>query len=171
MKPNIQARMKQPVMVVPEAFQALLAFGKSAEKGGVPSQTLNLVYLRASQINGCSVCVDMHARDLKKAGESDERIFAVAAWRDAPYFTDAERAALALTEAVTRLADRPDPVPDEIWDEAVRHYDEKAFAALLISIAGINVWNRLNVATRQVAGKYASSADAEASVRSHASAR
>jgi len=171
MKPNLQPRMKQPVMVIPEAFQALLALSKSAEKGGVPSQTLNLVYLRASQINGCSVCVDMHARDAKKAGDTDERLFAVAAWREAPYFTDAERAALALTEAVTRLADRPDPVPDEIWDEAVRHYDEKALAALLISIAGINVWNRLNVATRQVAGKYASSADAEASVRSRASAR
>jgi len=171
MKPIVRPRMKQPVMVIPEAFQALLALSKSAEKGGVPLQTLNLVYLRASQINGCSVCVDMHARDAKKAGDTDERLFAVAAWREAPYFTDAERAALALTEAVTRLADRPDPVPDEIWDEAARHYDEKALAALLISIAGINVWNRLNAATRQVAGKYASSADAEASVQRHASAR
>ena len=92
--------------------------------------TRDLVHLRASQINGCSVCVDMHARELKKAGETDERLFAVAAWRDTPYFTDAERAALALTEAVTRLSDRPDPVPDEIWDEAARHYDETALAAL-----------------------------------------
>ena len=108
-------------------------------------------HLRASQINGCSVCVDMHPRMLKKAGETDERLFAVAAWRDAPYFSDAERAALALTEAVTRLSDRADPVPDEIWDEAARHYDEKALAALVIEIALINVWNRFNVTTRQVA--------------------
>ena len=96
----------------------------------------------------------MHARDLKKAGETDERLFAVAAWRDAPYFTDAERAALALTEAVTRLADRADPVPDEIWDEAARHYDENALAGLVLAIASINVWNRLNAATRQVAGSF-----------------
>jgi AhpD family alkylhydroperoxidase len=129
----------------------------SEKKGGVPSTTLELIHLRASQINGCSVCVDMHARDLRKAGESDERLFAVAAWRDAPYFTDAERAALALTEAVTRISDREDPVPDEIWNEVARHYDERALAALLIAIANINVWNRLNVATRQVAGAWIAS--------------
>lgn len=90
---------------------------------------------------------------MKKTGETDERLFAVAAWRDAPYFSDAERAALALTEAVTRLSDRADPVPDEIWNEAARHYDEQALGALLLAIALINVWNRLNVATRQVAGE------------------
>jgi alkylhydroperoxidase family enzyme len=99
-----------------------------------------------------SVCVEMHAQDLKKGGETDQRLFAVAAWREAPYFTDAERAALALTEAATRLSDRADPVPDEIWDEAARHYDERALSALIIAIANINVWNRLNVTTRQVAG-------------------
>jgi AhpD family alkylhydroperoxidase len=144
--------MSNPAMIVPDAMQALHALGASAEKGGVPSRTIGLVQLRASQINGCSMCVDMHPRILKKAGETDDRLFAVAAWRDTPYFTDAERAALALTEAVTRLSDRPDPVPDEIWKEAARHYDEPALAALIISIATINVWNRLNVATRQVVG-------------------
>ena len=92
----MQARMKNPAMIVPDAMQALQALAKAAEKGGVPARTLELVHLRASQINGCSVCVDMHSRDAKKAGETDERLFAVAAWRDAPYFTDAERAALAL---------------------------------------------------------------------------
>ncbi len=148
----MQARMKNPAMIVTDAMQALQALGASVEKGGVPSRTLELVHLRASQINGCSLCVDMHSRDLKKAGETDERLFAVAAWREAPYFTDAERAALALTEAVTRLSDRADPVPDEIWKEAARHYDEPALAALIIAIANINVWNRLNVTTRQVAG-------------------
>ncbi|MBZ5563343.1 MAG: carboxymuconolactone decarboxylase family protein [Acidobacteriia bacterium] len=171
MEHKLQARMANPIMVIPEAFQALLALAKSTEKGGVPARTRELVNLRASQINGCSVCVDMHSRDLKKAGETDERIFAVAAWREAPYFTDAERAALALTEAVTRLSDRADPVPDEIWDEAARHYDEKALAALIISIAQINVWNRLNVTTKQVAGKFASSAEAQASAPSHSVAR
>jgi AhpD family alkylhydroperoxidase len=150
----MQARMSNPAMVVPDAMQALLALGKSAKKGGVPSQTILLVALRASQINGCSVCVDMHARDLKKAGEIDERLFAVAAWREAPYFTDAERAALALTEAATRLSDRADPVPDEIWDEAARHYDEPALAVLILSIATVNLWNRLNATTRQVAGEW-----------------
>ncbi|MCW5690267.1 MAG: carboxymuconolactone decarboxylase family protein, partial [Pseudolabrys sp.] len=115
---------------------------------------LEMVYLRASQINGCSVCVDMHARALKKFGESDERIFAVAAWRDTPYFTDAERAALALTEAATRLADRADPIDDAVWDEATKYYDEQAMAALLFGIGQINVWNRLNVAVRQVVGAW-----------------
>ena len=121
---------------------------------------LGLVELRASQINGCSVCVDMHARQVRQAGETDERLFTVAAWRDAPYFSDAERAALALAEAVTRISDRADPVPDEVWNEAVRHYDEQALAALILAIATINVWNRLNVTTRQVAGEWAKSAEA-----------
>jgi AhpD family alkylhydroperoxidase len=146
--------MKQPAMVIPEAFQALLALNKATTGAGVPQATIDLVHLRASQINGCSVCVEMHATDLKKAGETDERLFTVAAWREAPYFTDAERAALDLAEALTRLADRPDAVNDEIWEEATRHYDEKALAALTLAIAGINVWNRLNAATRQVAGSY-----------------
>ena len=150
----MQARISNPAMIVPGAMPALQALGKSAQNGGVPYVTHKLVHFRASQINGCSVCVDMHARELKRAGETDERIFVVAAWRDAPYFTDAERAALALTEAVTRLSDRPDPVPDEIWDEAARHYDEPALATLVLSIAMINVWNRLNVSIRQVAGAW-----------------
>lgn len=148
----MQARITNIALSVPEARQALIALGAAADKGGVPSVTRDLILLRSSQINGCSVCVEMHSRDLKKAGETDERIFAVAAWRDAPYFTDAERAALALAEAATRLSDRADPVPDEIWEEATRHYDEPALASLVISIAMINVWNRLNVTTRQVAG-------------------
>jgi len=147
-----KARMKNVAMIIPDAMPALQTLAKAAEKGGVPSVTHGLVHLRASQVNGCSLCVDMGARQLKKAGETDERLFALAAWRDAPYFTDAERAALALAEAVTRLSDRADPVPDAIWDEAARHYDEQRLAALLLTIAMTNVWNRLNVSTRQVAG-------------------
>jgi AhpD family alkylhydroperoxidase len=151
----MEPRMRNIATIYPEAVKTLQALGASAEKGGVPAKTLGLVHLRASQINGCSVCVDMHPRMLKKGAETDERHFAVAAWRDTPYFTDAERAALALTEAATRLSDRADPVPDEIWDEAARHYDEKALAALVIEIALINVWNRFNVTTRQVASSAA----------------
>lgn len=147
----MQARMKNPVMINRDAMQALLALAKSAEGRGVPSRTIGLCHLRVSQINGCGVCVDMHPRHMKKEGETDERLFAVAAWRETPFFTDAERAALALTEAVTRLSDRADPVPDDVWAEAARHYDEKALAALLISISTINVFNRLNAATRQIA--------------------
>ncbi|WP_199431250.1 carboxymuconolactone decarboxylase family protein [Qaidamihabitans albus] len=150
----MQARMTNPAVLVPAAMKGLHAYSTSAETLGVPATTLAMVHLRASQINGCSVCVEMHSTDLKKAGETDERIFAVAAWQDAPYFTDAERAALALTEAVTRIADRPDAVSDEIWAEAGRHYDEQGLAALLIAVSAVNVWNRLNVATRQVAGEW-----------------
>ncbi|HXO73242.1 MAG TPA: carboxymuconolactone decarboxylase family protein [Bradyrhizobium sp.] len=148
----MQARMNNPAMLVPKAMQALQALGASTHNSGLKEGLLELVYLRASQINGCSVCVDGHPRLAKKAGETDERLFAVAAWRDSPYFTDAERAAFALTEAVTRLSDRTDPVPDEIWNEAAKYYDEPTLAMLLIAIANINVWNRLNVATRQPAG-------------------
>ncbi|HEV2898527.1 MAG TPA: carboxymuconolactone decarboxylase family protein [Pseudaminobacter sp.] len=148
----MQPRMKNPAAIVPNAMQAILALRASIEKGGVPPLTLELAHLRASQINGCGACVDAGARTARKSGETDERLFAVSAWRDTPYFTDAERAALALTEAVTRLSDRADPVPDDVWDEAARHYDERALAALILWIATTNVFNRLNVSTRQVAG-------------------
>src|SRR4051812_23900189 len=108
----MQARMANPAFLVPDAMTALQALSKATHNAGIPRRTLELVELRASQINGCCYCVDMHARDLRKAGESDERLFAVAAWRDATYFTAAERAALALAESATRLNDRDEPVPD-----------------------------------------------------------
>ncbi|MFB3922015.1 MAG: carboxymuconolactone decarboxylase family protein [Terriglobia bacterium] len=167
----MEARMKNPVMILPGAMQAMAGLGKAVEQSGLPERTVGLVQLRASQINGCGVCVDMHPRLLKQQGETDERLFAVAAWREAPYFTEAERAALALTEALTRISDRPDPVPDEIWEEAARHYDEPALAALVLAIATINVWNRLNVATRQVAGEWIKSVEAHKWVEAHAAAR
>jgi AhpD family alkylhydroperoxidase len=149
---TVQPRMNHPVMVLPDALQPLLDLAKAARKVDLPPQTAEMVHLRASQINGCSYCVDMHSRELKKAGETDERVFAVAAWREAPYFTEAERAALALTEAATRLSDRPDPVPDDVWEEAAHHYDEQSLAALIIEIALINLFNRLNVTVRYPAG-------------------
>lgn len=148
----MQARMTHPVMVLPDAMKALHALSRTAQSGTVPETTHQLVHLRVSQINGCSVCVDMHARELKNAGEKDERIWGVGAWRESPYFSDAERAALALAECLTRLADRPDAVPDAVWDDAADHYDEKELSSLLLSIAAINVWNRLNAAVRQPVG-------------------
>jgi AhpD family alkylhydroperoxidase len=149
----MQARMKNPAMVI-DALAPIQALWAVAQKGGVPEKTLALMHLRVSQINGCSVCIDGGFRGAKKSGETDERLFAVAAWRDAPYFTDAERAALGLAESVTRMSDREDPVPDAVFEEARRHYEEPALAALIIAIATVNVFNRLNVTTRQVAGAW-----------------
>ncbi len=149
----MQSRMHNPAAILPDVTSGIQALIKATRSGGVPAATLELVHMRASQINGCSFCVDSGARSAKKAGETDERLFAVAAWREAPYFTDAERAALTLTEAVTRLADQADPVPDAIWDEAAHHYDEQGLAALLLMIATTNLFNRLNVPTRQLAGR------------------
>ncbi len=165
----MKARMKNPVFIVPGAMEALQTLAKSTEHGGVPKETLGLVHLRASQINGCSVCVDMDFQ-FRKPEEINEQVFAVAAWRDAPYFTDAERAALALTESVTRLSDRADPVPDEVWNEATRHYNEPQLATLVLWIAVTNVWNRLNVSTKQVAGEWAKSEEAREWRRKNASA-
>ena len=167
----MQPRMNHPAMIVPGAREALQAVGKLAECCGLSKEVREIVHLRASQINGCSVCVDMDWHGRKKSGGVDERAFAVAAWRDAPYFTDAERAALALTEAVTRLSDREDPVPDAVWDEAARHFDEKQLSALLLCITTTNMWNRLNVATKQVAGAWMKSTQAREIVEKALAAR
>lgn len=154
----MQSRMKNPVMLVPGAMQALMSVNSAIEKSGVSKTVVELAHLRVSQINGCAVCVDMGWRGLKHAGETDARIFCVSAWRESPYFTDAERAALALAEEVTRVADRPDPVSDEVWNEATRHFNEKELAALTLSIALTNVWNRLNLTTRQISGEWVEAA-------------
>lgn len=148
----MQARMKNPVMVLPKAMKALYALSTSTGDVDLPERTVHLIHLRASQINGCGVCVDMHAKEAQQAGETNERLFAVSAWREAPYFDDAERAALALTECVTRLSDRAEPVPDDVWNDAADVYDEQQLSALLVQIAAINAWNRLNASTRQIAG-------------------
>ena len=150
----MQARITNPALAVPGVLEALQQLARSATTAGVPETTLYMVELRASQINGCSVCVDIHSRQLAHAGEKPERIAIVAAWREAPYFNDAERAALALTEAATRLADNPESVSDEIWDEAARRYTEPELGALVVAIAAINAFNRLNATTRQITGAY-----------------
>lgn len=144
-----QARINNPA--TPETISAINALYKAAHSAGVPAETLELVHLRASQINGCGPCVDAGARSAKKSGMSDERLFAVAVWRETPYFTDAERAALALAEAATRLADRADAVPDEIWDAAAKHFNEKELGGIVLWIAVTNFFNRINVTTRQQA--------------------
>ncbi len=148
-------RMKNPAALLPEAMGAIQQLNQAIHHGSVESSTLALVHLRASQINGCSACVQAGAAQARKAGESEDRLATVAAWRETNYFTASERAALALTEAVTRLADRPDPVPDDVWEQAAENFDEKALAALLLEIGTTNLFNRLNLATRQTAGAWA----------------
>src|SRR2546422_2782119 len=148
----MQARMTNPAMLLPEALPAIQALIKATHRAGVPASTMELVHLRASQINGCSACVHGGSVSAKKGGETDERLFAVAAWREAPWFTDTERAALALAEAVTRLADRPDAVSDTVWAEAARHYDEQQLAALILWIATTNLFNRPNATIPGPAG-------------------
>jgi AhpD family alkylhydroperoxidase len=147
------ARMTNPAFAVDGAMDALNAVAKSVSRARVPIRR-ELLHLRASQINGCSVCVDMHAKAARRSGESEERVFAIAAWRETPYFSDAERAALSLTEALTRLADRAEQVPDEMWDAAAEHFDEAQLGALVLDIATVNLWNRLNIATQQVVGEH-----------------
>jgi alkylhydroperoxidase family enzyme len=139
----MQARMKNPAVLIPDAMKALLALNASIE-GKIPKTTLELCHLRVSQMNGCAVCLDM----TKRSEEKLERLLTVSAWRDSPYFTDAERAALALAEAITDL-----PVSDDVWNEARKHYEEPQLAALVLHATLTNVWNRLNVATRAVPGE------------------
>jgi AhpD family alkylhydroperoxidase len=148
----MEARLKNPATIVPGAMQAIQALIASVHRAGTPAKALHLAHLRASQINGCGACVDGGVKQARQGGETEERLFAVSAWRDTPHFTDAERAALALAEAMTRLDDRMDPVPDEVWAEAAKHYDERALGGLVLWIATTNLFNRVNVTTRQVAG-------------------
>jgi AhpD family alkylhydroperoxidase len=151
----MQARMNHPAFVVAGVMPALTEFGKAtaaARKGaGLPYLTAALVQIRAAQINGCSYCVNLHAREARQAGDTEQRIYAISAWREAPYFTEAERAALALAEAMTRINDRSDAVSDAVWEEAARHYDEASLALLVLEIAMQNFWNRLNAAVRMPA--------------------
>jgi AhpD family alkylhydroperoxidase len=151
----MEARMKNPAALLPGAYEAIMALNAAVAKGGVSAEVLHLTHLRVSQINGCAACIDGGVVLAKRAGETDQRLHAVAAWREAPYFTEAECAALALCEAMTRLSDRPDPVADEIWDRARRCFDDRTLAALVLHVAETNLFNRLNVTTHQPAGSWA----------------
>lgn len=150
----MQARMKNPAMIIPSALKSILALNAAVQKSGVPEKTLHLVHQRASQINGCGFCVDFGATEARRIGETEKRLVAVAAWRETTYFSEAERAALALAEAMTRLSDRSDPVPDEIWEGVSKQYNQSELAGLVMWIAITNMFNRINVTTRQIAGEW-----------------
>lgn len=144
--------MSNPAKVLPGAGKAVPGLMQAIAEGGVPGPILELVHLRVSQINGCSACVYAGVHNARKDGESDERLHMVPVWRETDLFSEPERAALALAEAATRLADRPDAVSDEVWAEAARHFDEPGLAALVLMIAVTNFFNRVNVTVRQPAG-------------------
>jgi AhpD family alkylhydroperoxidase len=151
----MEARMTNPVAVLPDAMTAIQQLNKAAQVAGVPQSLMELVHMRASQINGCCACISWGVQSARKGGESDDRLLLLSAWREADCFSDAERAALALTEAATRLADRPGAVTDEIWDEAARHFDEKELAAIILTIGVTNLFNRLNTTVRQPVSTFA----------------
>ncbi|MFF4413000.1 carboxymuconolactone decarboxylase family protein [Streptosporangium sp. NPDC001559] len=150
----MEARMKNPASIIPGVIKPIQELIKAAQSQGLPQELMEMIHLRVSQINGCSFCVDAGLKNLRKLGENEDRIGLVVAWREAPYYTDAERAALELAEASTRLADHSDAVPDEIWDNAADHFDEKQLASILLMIAVTNLFNRLNAPIRQVAGSW-----------------
>ena len=151
----IETRIDNPAAVLPDAYAGIQKLITAVHRGGLPASILELTHMRASQINGCSTCIEgTVAHALKTGEELDERLMMVAAWRHSSRFTEAERAALELTEEITRLADRADPVPDETWARAAWHFDEKELAALVLHVALVNLFNRVNVATRQPAGDW-----------------
>ncbi|MFI6008137.1 carboxymuconolactone decarboxylase family protein [Streptomyces sp. NPDC051243] len=137
-----------------KAVKHFAAAGKVVQDSPLPVSTQHLVTLRASQINGCGFCTDMHSKDAVAAGEDWLRLNLVATWREATCFTEAERAALELTEQGTRIADAAGGVPDEVWENAAKHYDEEQLGALVLLIGIINTFNRLNVLVQQPAGSY-----------------
>ena len=148
----MHSRMKNPALILSDAMTGIQQLYAAMGKGKVPQLTLELVHLRASQVNGCSACVHAGVASARRAGETDDRLSALAAWRDTSFFNDAERAALALTEAATRMADRPDAVSDEVWEAAAANYDETQLAAIILMIATTNFFNRLNATIREPAG-------------------
>jgi AhpD family alkylhydroperoxidase len=147
----MEARMRNPLYVVSGAMDAIQQLASVLHRADT-TVSLELLYLRASQINGCAVCVDMHGKALRKDGEPEEKMMAVAAWRESAYFSDAERAALALAEAATRLCNRAEPVPDEVWNAATDHFSEEELATITLGVAAVNMFNRINATTRQIAG-------------------
>ena len=148
-------RLKNPAVILPDAMAPLQALGQLlGQLEGPTARALSLAMLRASQLNGCALCLDGSCMLLRRFGETEERLFAVSAWRESTRFTAPERAALALAESMTRLSDRTDPVPDPVWDEAARHFQERELAFLVLGIATQNLYNRINVTTRQTAAEW-----------------
>lgn len=138
--------------VAPGAYHAMLGLEQYLHESGLEESLLHLIKLRASQVNGCAYCIDMHWKDLKSIGEEDQRLYELNAWEESPFYTDRERAALSWTEAVTRVADSH--VPDNLYEEVRRHFSEKELADLTLAIATINAWNRLAISARAVPGTY-----------------
>jgi AhpD family alkylhydroperoxidase len=136
----------------PEVYRAMLGLHSSLEKSGLDGKLLDLVYLRASQINGCAYCIDMHSKDLRAKGESEQKVYLTGAWREAPLFSDRERAALAWTEAVTLLG--REGVPDSVYEQARAQFSEAELVNLTLAVVAINGWNRLNIAFRMPGGSY-----------------
>jgi AhpD family alkylhydroperoxidase len=151
--PRTEARIDISSLA-PAAYRALSALDSRAHSGPVPAPLLDLIKVRASQINGCAYCVDAHSQDARKGGEPDERVFAVSAWEEGPFFTAAERAALALTESMCRLSEGGTRVADELWAAAGEHFTDEQLAQLVMVIATINAWNRVCVAVRMVPESY-----------------
>lgn len=148
------ARMTNPTMLLPGVFDALMAMHKAVADTGLPADLSEMVNMRASQLNRCSTCLDGHWRLARRFGVSDEKLFAVGAWRDSPYFTDAERIALEITEELTHLSIKPEAVSDELWERAADEFDEAQLAALIVAVATINFYNRVIHATRQPGGSW-----------------
>lgn len=138
--------------VAPGVLEAMLGIEKYLHRSGLDRNLLNLINLRASQINGCAYCLDMHWKDLRAAGETEQRLYGLDAWRESPYYTDRERAALAWTEAVTNIQEGR--VKDSVFEEVRKFFSEKEIADLTLAVAAINSWNRLNIASRTVPGTY-----------------
>jgi AhpD family alkylhydroperoxidase len=148
-------KRSQYAKAAPDAFNAMLALAKAVEKTGLPPQLIDLINYRVSQMNGCAYCLDMHSKDLRARGETEQRLYMIAAWREAPHlYSDRERAALAWAEAVTRLDNRE--VPDAVYDAASQKFSEAEHAQLTLAIVAINGWNRFNVAYHTPAGNYKS---------------
>ena len=140
------------VKVAPGAFRAMLGLGQYLHECGLEESLINLIYLRASEINGCAYCLDMHWKDLRASGESEQRLYGLNAWRESPFYTNRERAALEWTEAVTQITHGH--VPDEVYEEVHRHFNDKELSDLTLAVVSINGWNRLNIAARTVPGAY-----------------
>ncbi len=153
-------RLKNPGTIIPEAMAPLQALGQIlGQAKGDSGRALSLAMMRASQLNGCAMCLNWQGA--RRAGESDERLFAISVWRESTLFSAPERAALALSESMTRLCDRPDPVPDTVWDEVARHFQERELALLVLGISTMNLYNRINVTTHQVAQEWDANAAKE----------
>ncbi|MWC30778.1 carboxymuconolactone decarboxylase family protein [Paenibacillus sp. MMS18-CY102] len=130
----------------PEATETMLKLEEFIKGSGLDSKLYELIKLRASQINGCSYCIDSHTSDLKKIGETDQRLYLLPVWREVPFYTETERAVLALTESVSLIADAG--VPDDVYEQVMKHFDERQFMVLIMAINTINSWNRIGIATR-----------------------